>query len=54
MVRANRKVSQVWLVVLLSFVMVITIMWHAYAAIEQIDADASYFVSTRIPGALEE
>ena len=44
--RVNRKVSQVWLVVLLSFVMVITIMWYTQVTIDEIESNASYFVST--------
>jgi len=45
MARINRKVSQVWLVVLLSFSMVVTIMWHTYAAVEEIEAKAGSLVN---------
>jgi len=54
MARVNRKVSQVWLVVLLSFVMVITIMWHTYVTIEEIDSNTGYFISTARPSVLDE
>lgn len=44
----NRKVSQVWLVVLFSSVMIVTIIYYTFQAVDEIEANTYRIVSTGI------
>lgn len=45
--RVNRKVSNVWIVVVLSFSLTVILLWYTHVVIEDIDNDTFYIVSTQ-------